>query len=291
MSLATNARTFFLGVGAEKAGTSWVDRQLAAHPEVWTPPHKEIHYFDAIHLSGGQFYRKVKYDAFRSTVMARDWRTLASDPAELATVRWLAQQGLADRLNDEWYVSLFSQGTDGVGAIGEVTPAYAALPVEGWRHIHRLEPSTRIVFLMREPGERLWSALRYFANNRPESGVLDSVDRMKRFVSRPNNVAKTRYDLTIQHLRTFFDESQLLFAFYEDVFASSVSQSAFLSELCAFLGVSPSKVDASRMGGAVNASPPAPMPDQLRAYLRFEYLPMIMTVRTQIGRVPELWMA
>jgi hypothetical protein len=37
----------FLVIGAQKAGTSWLHRNLRAHPQVWMPDY-EVHYFDRI---------------------------------------------------------------------------------------------------------------------------------------------------------------------------------------------------------------------------------------------------
>ncbi len=48
---------FLMGVGAEKAGTSWLHRRLVQHPDVWTPPHKEIHYFDQLYTDIGTGFR------------------------------------------------------------------------------------------------------------------------------------------------------------------------------------------------------------------------------------------
>ena len=35
----------FLGIGAARAGTTWLSEQLNAHPDVWIPAIKELHYF------------------------------------------------------------------------------------------------------------------------------------------------------------------------------------------------------------------------------------------------------
>ena len=35
----------FIGIGAQKAGTTWLYRNLQAHPQIHMP-HKEVHYFD-----------------------------------------------------------------------------------------------------------------------------------------------------------------------------------------------------------------------------------------------------
>lgn len=35
----------FLGIGAQKAGTSWLHKNMAQHPELFLPRRKELHYF------------------------------------------------------------------------------------------------------------------------------------------------------------------------------------------------------------------------------------------------------
>jgi hypothetical protein len=36
----------FLGIGAQKSGTTWLHAQLAEHPQLFLPTEKEVHYFD-----------------------------------------------------------------------------------------------------------------------------------------------------------------------------------------------------------------------------------------------------
>lgn len=36
----------FLGIGGIKAATTWLYENLACHPDLFLPPHKEVHYFD-----------------------------------------------------------------------------------------------------------------------------------------------------------------------------------------------------------------------------------------------------
>lgn len=36
----------FLGIGSQKSGTTWLHRQLTAHPDLFLPGEKEVHYFD-----------------------------------------------------------------------------------------------------------------------------------------------------------------------------------------------------------------------------------------------------
>lgn len=36
----------FLGIGAQKAGTTWIARQLSRHPDIYIPEIKELHFWD-----------------------------------------------------------------------------------------------------------------------------------------------------------------------------------------------------------------------------------------------------
>lgn len=36
----------FLGIDAQRAGTTWLWKKLRQHPAIWMPPIKELHYFD-----------------------------------------------------------------------------------------------------------------------------------------------------------------------------------------------------------------------------------------------------
>ncbi|MHA1539599.1 MAG: sulfotransferase domain-containing protein [Alphaproteobacteria bacterium] len=46
----------FLGIGAQKAGTSWLFEWLHTHPEVFMPAEKEIHFWDTHETKGYKWY-------------------------------------------------------------------------------------------------------------------------------------------------------------------------------------------------------------------------------------------
>lgn len=49
----------FLGIGAQRAGTTWLDKLLASHLEVYLPTRrKEVHFFDWYYERGLQWYEK-----------------------------------------------------------------------------------------------------------------------------------------------------------------------------------------------------------------------------------------
>jgi hypothetical protein len=58
----------FLGIGAQKSATSWLDRCLRAHPGLWLPPIKELHYFT--HLG------QDVHPGVGGRLLGNDWVTL-----------------------------------------------------------------------------------------------------------------------------------------------------------------------------------------------------------------------
>lgn len=46
----------FIGIGAQRAGTTWLHECLKEHPEVFLPDEKEIHFFDRFYENGFQWY-------------------------------------------------------------------------------------------------------------------------------------------------------------------------------------------------------------------------------------------
>ncbi|MEL7359817.1 MAG: sulfotransferase [Cyanobacteria bacterium J06560_6] len=152
----------FIGIGAQKSGTSWLWSLLRAHPAIWMPPKKELHYFDrslkysssAKYLASEHFFRRMvsqqpHNQAFRkkfaSSLLqayeARNWSTLQW------TLRYYCRT-----YNDRWYVSLFKEGKGLVK--GEITPSYSLLDTEDVQHIKQLFPNLKIILLLRNPIDR-----------------------------------------------------------------------------------------------------------------------------------------
>ena len=46
----------FLVIGAARSGTTWIEKNLRAHPDVFLPARKELHFFDRDYAKGIQFY-------------------------------------------------------------------------------------------------------------------------------------------------------------------------------------------------------------------------------------------
>src|SRR6185312_14812353 len=58
---ALDCKIFVLGVGAQRAGTSWLNSYLSSHPCVSMSQIKELHYFDALWSESHRLHYQNKF--------------------------------------------------------------------------------------------------------------------------------------------------------------------------------------------------------------------------------------
>lgn len=263
----------FLVVGAQRSGTTWLHAVLSQHPQLWLTPVKELHYFDKLHLR----------------------RTLA-DAHERGRVGFsgLAQPGFALRYwlgarGDAWYAALFAAAQRRGAIAGEITPAYAAQGEAVFRRIHAVAPHAKLVFVMRDPIARIWSALNHAHEKRGGTpGALALEDALAR-ARRPAVASRSAYGDTIARLEAFFPPGQLHFAFFE---ALREDPQRFTADLLKFLGADPACAERIQYPAAVNAAVRStPVPPALAQALAREYLPMVRALAVRFGGAPERWRA
>lgn len=249
----------FLGIGAQKAGTTWLHVNLKRHPGIWMPPVKEIHYFDD--PSPRRLIMRVFADS-RPRRKARLRRVLRTEGLVLRNLRgerrlwWLRYVFL--RRRDHWYGALFSPGPGQIA--GEVTPDYAPLEERVVARIHALMPRARIIYLLRNPIDRAWSqAAMYFSRYNHRSLHTIGDEEIKAFLVRGDVSKHANYVKNLQVWERFYSPPQIFVGFYEQLVRDP---QALLREICQFLGVDssdrfiPETADIKQ-----NARPYPPIPD------------------------------
>jgi hypothetical protein len=157
----------FLGIGAQKAGTSWLHRNLSHHPQIWFPIVKEVHYFDTVHLDfatekehihrrASRHLERLEASSLPEPVKQRrrDYLQRLTDPAFLNT--------------DAWYRHVFSAAPKRKKA-GEITPIYCAIGSAGIRHVKSMLPDVRLIYIIRDPFDRSISSLRMWMDRTDEA--------------------------------------------------------------------------------------------------------------------------
>jgi hypothetical protein len=224
----------FLGIGAAKTGTTWLHHNLRAHPELYLPDVKEVHYFDS---------------------------------------RW--------HRPPSWYAGHFVGGEGKIK--GEITPAYSLLPPERVAAVRRLVPDARLILLVREPVETVWShAVMKLARERGRKSSDVQPEEYREFFSRASTRRNVDYTAMIERWQAEYPPGRMLVASNDEVRERPVE---LLARVFTHLGVSVpddwsrfpagTVIDRGVGGGAdlVGRQRPDSMPDDYRRLLGELYAP------------------
>jgi len=217
----------FLGIGAQKAGTSWLHRNLAGHPKIWLPPVKEVHYFDEVHIEAHRRWVPAHRQS-KGQALLRD--TLDRMPIEDRRPNRIAllETFVEDPVSDDWYGRLF--GFAGPEQIcGEFTPEYSILPEEGIRHVLKLSPDVKLILSLRDPIERCWSQIRM--DNHRQNGISQA--ELEEASQSVKVLGRSDYPAIISSWRKFVPPERLHIVFIDDIARKPLE---VLNGVCDFLG-------------------------------------------------------
>lgn len=146
----------FIGIGPGKAGTTWIYEQLRAHPQVFMPDEKELHYFD---------------------------EELYGPPG---SVNLRSEQPI------DWYHDQFAIA-DPDKVRGEITPSYFTSRSAPPR-VRAAYDDVRLFSVVRRPQDRLWS-MYLFATQKGEIarvGFAEALERYPYLLERCHNAPAIR---------------------------------------------------------------------------------------------------
>ncbi|BES66418.1 hypothetical protein SANA_28570 [Gottschalkiaceae bacterium SANA] len=223
--MALNNKIFILGVGCQKGGTSWLNHYLRLHPSSQLGIMKEYHVFDALYVPE-----------------CSNWYLNAVKNAKTDRNSKLRARFIED---SQAYFDYFTHLLEKSGKqfTADITPSYAALPEHALHAIkdgfEKRGVTVKVVFLMRDPFERVFSYCRKDIRNRKlsykENPYLEQESLLKHFATRGCEF-RTQYEITIKKLENVFDSKDIFYGFYETLFTDES-----IKRLTDFLGVDFSK--------------------------------------------------
>ena len=289
----------FIGIGAQKAGTTWLSHNLHLHPQIWVPPLKEIHYFNEKINEPANVVPRLSGKLFGRRVVDRRWRRQIRTHAT-KHLRVLSKRGLKDfpkqdffwdlryyagRPDNEWYASLFEPGAGCV--TGEITPAYSLLEPNAIARVYEIMPQAKIIFMMRNPIERAWSqAVMQFskAENRDITTVAER--KRRRNLKSGGSRLRTDYLRTLGHWGSFYPEEQIFVGFLEDI---HFFPEELLRRLYRFLGVD-SSFKPPGVGQKIHSRSVGKMPANLATYLAGLYREEMVRLAERFGGYADFWL-
>jgi hypothetical protein len=263
----------FLVVGAQRAGTAWLYFVLKRHPRLWLPPIKEIHYFDRLNEGAADDPKRWL------RVRRARWRTLNL---------WMFHYLLGQR-NDDWYAKLFRKAQLKGRIAGEITPAYATLNEQMVQRIRQINRNIRLVFIMRDPVDRAWSAVTNYAFKNKPLRRPPALEEALRLARTDAFAARSAYTETIARLEATFPVSQLHFCFYDDL---RDRPETLVAHILSFLEVDPDDAKNILLSSKINSSScKSPMPVAFQREMAKAYLPMIRLLCQRFDGPPQKWLA
>jgi len=210
----------FIGIGAEKAGTTWLWDQLSKHPDIAMPYPKELRYFayrdyaPNMALACTSYLLKIKPQPGKAP------RALLSAINELR-----CRFGTIDD-----YLNIFGELPKSK-VVGEISPQYASLGLSSIQHIYSLNSNMIIFYIIRDPVERAISGAKMKLSERNEELTEDSIiksatDKLQTMLS--------DYKPVFDNYRKYFKRENFLIFTFDALKASPLS---ILKELCASLKV------------------------------------------------------
>ena len=272
----------FICIGAQKAGTTWLDHNLRRHPGVWLPPIKEVQYFNELYIPKSKNWT-VSYRREKGAISLR--RYIQRTPAEEWDFRYIGR--LADivgsPISDDWYGRLFALAAPDQ-VCGEITPDYATLPDIGIRHVARLNPEVKIILLMRDPIERSWSHIRMMATKQRTNDLA----KLESMALNADMARRADYAAIIAAWTARVPQKRFLAAFMEDLVSAP---SKVLMDLCAFLGVDYKPKFFKKSSTPVHAGKDMEMPPSVAAILKEKLRPAYDGIARLYPEIGAAWLS
>lgn len=255
----------FFCIGAPRAGTSWLFENLKKHPQIWLPYIKEIHYFDRekkytspSFLNERKPLKRINSLSFQKKAF-HDIKS-GIKKGDLNIIKWYLKFYFG-YYNDTWYKSLFKEGKDKVK--GEITPAYSLLEEQDVDKISSLFPDLKVIYILRNPIYRTWSAIR-----RKRNIKLSFSSFLKLVNSKPIE-ERVDYINNLKNWQKFYPKENIFIGFYDEL---NHNPDIFLSKIYTFLGV---EYNPSIIKSRIYAAPEQKLPKEYKRYLKDKYSGLI----------------
>ena len=268
---AHSARPDFLCAGVHKGGTTWLYQQLDSHPDFWMPPLKELHYFD-------QLSRVPR----SSSPRCRDER----DRRFLEGINSLSAK---PNIDFEHYAQLFEP--KGPLLSGDISPNYSTLSNKVIRRIVGYFPELKVIFLTRDPVERVWSHLSMEVHyHQIEAFDVTDIDEVNRNLLRRGLLLRSYPSAVVARWKRYVHPDRFRIYFFDDL---QRNPTELRRSILDFLGADPDK-PASRMSAEDNSwagMEKLPLTDKVRSHLAQFFKKELKTCAARLGGAARDWPA
>ena len=261
----------FLCVGAHKAGTTWLYQQLDSHPDFWMPPVKELHYLDQ--LSKVQRAAQPRCRDERDLLFLNRLKSLSAEPT----------------IDLENYGRLFE--TKASLLSGDISPNYSTLSNEVIRQVVGYFPNLKVIFLARDPVERVWSHLSMEVHYRQiKSFDVTNIDEVNRNLLRRGMLLRSYPSVVVARWKRHVHPEQFHVYFFDDLQSNATE---LRRSILRFLGADPDK-PSGRLTSDYNSwtrTEKLQLTNEVRSHLAQFFKKELKTCAARLGGPARDWPA
>lgn len=224
----------FYCIGTEKAGTTWLWHWMNKHPDIGVPLSKELRFFDTSNTWDSAHFKSLK-------TFLESPNTSTYDPKVLAQI---AEQIRLYYGGHGAYLRVFGSMSQQV--VGEVSPQYCIQPLSMVRKMHSAAPNAKIIYMLRDPVDRIISGARMVI--RREQAELDDT-AVLRYSAIPIQRAFSDAESHLKKFESVFGAENVSVLFYDDV--KNTPQAA-LTQCQKILGVKEIHEDPASLKKKIN---------------------------------------
>jgi len=212
--MARSDHALHLCIGAARSGTTWLFNNLAGRDDLFVPPVKEVRFWHG---------RRSPAEA-AATARAAERKAVTPEARE-----WLARwQDVSDVSADQYRTLMMRPDRPSI----DISPIYSIMPTAAVEAVARALPaSSRIIYLVRDPLDRLLSQLRLhlYMQGGFRGPVADGT--IRRLVTSERMRARSDFQAVADRWTPFFGDRFRVFD-HRDLERDAP---AFLTALCRFL--------------------------------------------------------
>jgi hypothetical protein len=267
-------KNLFICIGAQKSATSWLHKVLSSDGRLKMPHFiKEVHYFSWV----------SKTDNLINKWRDRWKKELINSPDTCKLLNLATSE-----LNNNWYVDFMELESGKICAV-DITPEYAAMRVEGFNCIKDVADKFKLLFVLRDPVDRSWSAILHWYKNQHTIEDLKSKSVAGLLRLAKSNLVNCRSDYlsTLKTLNEAKVSHLNKIMFYDELLKDSDS---FIKQIYNHMEVDPPNFENNILDNKIHVSPKIKPPEEFNSEMTKFYKPMVRKLNKRII-IPDAWKA
>jgi len=274
----------FYCVGVQKAGTTWLHRQLSLHSKIWLMPNalKELQYFNEIYVDGHKNWTgQHRADGFKRLI---ELELNNEGNCNFDVIRQLSELASMP-VNDSWYSKVFEMAECNQ-LIGDITPEYSMLPEAGIRHMLSLNERAKFILILRHPVDRDYSHIRMIIKNKYGSQLQGFTDNIleQHLLSAADHkgvAERSYYKQILARFESLIPGENIHIAFYDDIVDLPIET---LNSICDFLDLDVEDSIYEKAQSASFKGPEIELPNALKEKLFERHVDEIKYINDRFGK-------